>query len=99
MIITTLFQLFILRDHSLLRGKMLYTSKDDIENIGKLMQDIREEKISRNKNYFTLSKIKEHNLFKRAKLLISLVDDLNRTMKITGNKIDMSRQSNLIEIK
>ena len=77
----------------------MYTSKEDIEDIRALMQDITEGKISRNKNYFTLSKTHEFNLFKRAKLLMSLIEDLGRTAKITGNKIEVDRQGTTIEIK
>ncbi len=62
------------------------------------MTDIREGKISRNKNYFTLAKNKEFNRFKRAKLLVSLLEDLNRTAKITGNKIETTNKDGLIEI-
>ncbi len=76
----------------------MYTSKKDIEDISTLMQDIREGKFSRNKNYYTLAKADEFNRFKRAKLLISLIEDLNRTAKITGNKIEVSKQKDLIEI-
>ncbi|MCG8336782.1 MAG: hypothetical protein MJE63_19930 [Proteobacteria bacterium] len=77
----------------------MYSSKEDIEDISALMKDIQEGKISRNKNYFTLAKNKEFNRFKRAKLLISLLEDLNRTAKITGNKIEVARNEGLVEIK
>ncbi len=77
----------------------MYNSKNDIEDISILMQDIREGKISRNKNYYTLAKNKEFNLFKRAKLLLSLIEDLNRTAKIRGNTIEISRKDEQVEIK
>ncbi|MCP4753471.1 MAG: hypothetical protein GY866_21485 [Proteobacteria bacterium] len=63
------------------------------------MHDIQEGKISRNKNYYTLAKAKEFSRFKRAKLLISLIEDLKRTSAINGNKIEVEKNEGLIEIK
>ncbi len=65
----------------------MYTSKEDIEQISALMQDIQEGKISRNKNYYTLAKSKEYSRFKRAKLLISLLEDLEKTADVDQHQI------------
>lgn len=63
------------------------------------MDDIRSGRISRNKNYFTLSEVKALKRFRRAKLLMSLIDDLNRTSTVFGNKIEVERGKSLIEIR
>jgi len=76
-----------------------YTSESDIQEIGLLMNDIRSGRISRNKNYFTLAEVQAWNRFRRAKLLMSLVDDLNRTAAVAGNEIKVDRRVPLIEIK
>jgi len=76
----------------------LYTSKEDIDEISSLMRDIKDGKISRNKNYYTLAKSKEFNRYKRAKLLISLTEDLGRTAEITGNKIKIRKENGTVEI-
>ena len=67
----------------------MYTSKEDIEQISALMQDIQEGKISRNKNYYTLAKSKEYSRFKRAKLLISLLEDLEKTADVDKHRIQV----------
>ncbi len=76
----------------------MYNSKIDIEEIGDLMHNIRIGKISRNKNFYTLAEAKEFNRFKRAKLLISLLEDLNNTSTINGNRIEVNKNEDLIEI-
>jgi len=76
----------------------LYTSKPEINEICHLIEGIRDGRISRNKNFFTLSKAKEFKLFKRAKLLISLIEDLKRTDKIIGNRIETKLAENIIEV-
>lgn len=80
------------------QGVTLYTSKEDIEKISTLMQEIKEGKISRNKNYFTLAKAKEFNRFKRAKLLISLLEDLEKTADIEQHKIAVESRREGLEI-
>ncbi|MCP4298261.1 MAG: hypothetical protein GY786_21965 [Proteobacteria bacterium] len=73
----------------------MYTSKEDIEKISVLMRDIQEGKISRNKNYYTLAKSKEYSRFKRAKLLISLLEDLEKTRGVDCHEISIdSREGN-----
>ena len=76
----------------------MYTTKPDINEICYLIEGIREGRISRNKNFFTLSKAREFQLFKRAKLLISLIEDLKRTDKINGNRIEAKLAENIIEV-
>lgn len=62
------------------------------------MQDIQEGKISRNKNYYTLAKSKEYNRFKRAKLLISLIEDLEKTARVDGNSIEVDNKNDIVEV-
>jgi len=76
----------------------LYTSKEDIEKISTLMQDIQEGKISRNKNYYTLAKSKEYSRFKRAKLLISLLEDLEKTADINEHKIAIEAKRDAFQV-
>lgn len=76
----------------------MYTSPEDVKEIFVLMQDIREGKISRNKNYYTLAKSKEYNRFKRAKLLISLIEDLEKVAIVSGGKVDLGKNEDLVEV-
>jgi len=76
----------------------LYTAREDIEQISNLMHDLQEGRISRNKNYYTLAKSKEFNRFKRAKLLISLIEDLDKTAKVVGNLIKVDKVNDCIEV-
>ena len=77
----------------------MYSAHLDIQEIGSLIQDIQAGRISRNKNYFTLTEIKAYHRFKRAKLLISIINDLNKTAAVLGNKIRVDRGNELIEIQ
>lgn len=63
------------------------------------MDDIRSGRISRNKNYYTLTEVKAFQRFRRAKLLMSLIDDLNRTAIVNGNTIEVENGDPLVEIK
>lgn len=65
----------------------MYTNPTDIKELGLLMGDIAEGKVSRNKNFYTLARAKEYNRFRRAKLLLSLVEDLERTLEVPGNEV------------
>lgn len=76
----------------------MYTLSEDVKEISILMQDIREGKISRNKNYYTLAKSKEYNRFKRAKLLISLIEDLEKIVDVSGSKVSLDQKDDLIEV-
>lgn len=71
----------------------MYDSMNDIEEISLLMGDIQEGKVSRNKNFYTLAKAKEYNRFKRAKLLLSLLEDLEQTDQIEGSRIKVEAQT------
>ena len=62
------------------------------------MIDIQEGKISRNKNYYTLAKSKEYNRFKRAKLILSLKEDLDKAADIDGGKVDLNDSEKGIEV-
>lgn len=55
--------------------------------------------MSRNRNYFTLTEVTAYQRFRRAKLLISLIDDLNHTATIHGNTIEVKRAKALVEIQ
>jgi len=76
----------------------LYETSGDILKLSLLMGDILEGKISRNKNFYTLAKAKDYYRFKRAKLLLSLVEDLNRTIEVPGNEIGTHHQSDHVEV-
>ena len=76
----------------------MYNSEKDIQMISDLIVDIQEGKISRNKNYYTLAKSKEYNRFKRAKLILSLKEDLEKTVRVGGGKIEINRNDDTIEV-
>jgi hypothetical protein len=76
----------------------LYTSEEDIEKISSLMVDIQQGKISRNKNYYTLAKAEEYNRFRRAKLLISLLEDLEKARGIDSHKISIKSKQEQSEV-
>ncbi|OGH01828.1 MAG: hypothetical protein A2600_10560 [Candidatus Lambdaproteobacteria bacterium RIFOXYD1_FULL_56_27] len=76
----------------------MYETKGDIAKLDHLMLDIREGRVSRNKNFYTLARAQEYNCFKRAKLLLSLVEDLERTVLVPGNEIGTNRASNHVEV-
>ncbi len=77
----------------------MYSSQLDIQEISSLIHDIRSGRMSRNKNYFTLAEVKAYHQFKRAKLLISIIDDLNYTASVRGNKIEVEKGIDRIEIR
>ncbi|MDT8446465.1 MAG: hypothetical protein RRB13_06160 [bacterium] len=70
----------------------------EIEQLGLLMGDIAEGRVSRNKNFYTLARAKEYNRFKRAKLLLSLVEDLERTCEVPGNRIGADIIEDSVEV-
>ena len=76
----------------------MYENKGDIAKLEVLMLDIREGRVSRNKNYYTLARAKEYHRFKRAKLLLSLVEDLERTVLVPGNQISTSHEEGCVEV-
>lgn len=76
----------------------MYTSKEDIQKISSLIHDIRDGKISRNKNYFTLAKSKEYSCFKRAKLLLSLMEDLEKTAEAGGDSKVKVNGERIVEV-
>ncbi len=76
----------------------MYTAQEDIEKILELIVDIQDGKISRNKNYYTLAKSKEYNRFKRAKLLLSLQEDLEKTAVVEGGQINLGEIDNSIKV-
>ena len=77
----------------------MYSSDLDIQKINTLIEDIRSGRISRNKNYFTLTEVTAFSRFKRAKLLMSLIDDLNYTATVFGNNIEVVKGSTLFEVR
>jgi hypothetical protein len=76
----------------------VFHSQADITEIGNLIRDIQSGKISRNKNYYTLARMDAYQRFKRAKLLISLLDDINKTAAVAGNEIILDQQQDCVEI-
>jgi len=76
----------------------VYHTPADIKEIGDLMQDIQSGKVSRNKNYYTLAETGAYQRFKRAKLLISLVNDINNTAAVAENRIDVLDHADGVEI-
>lgn len=76
----------------------MYSSKKDIDKIGSLMKHIQEGKISRNKNFFQLRKLGEYKRFRRAKLFLSLLDDLRIISSIKGNTIEVIEESENVQI-
>ena len=76
----------------------MYSSKEDIQKILELIVDIQEGKISRNKNYYTLAKSKEYNRFKRAKLILSLKEDLEKAKDVGGGTIELNSLEQGIEV-
>jgi len=81
------------------QGAALYSSNLDIQEISSLITDIRSGRRSRNKNFFILAEVKAYLQFRRAKLLMSLIDDLNHTATIQGNKIEVQPRNELIEVR
>ncbi len=75
------------------------SSELDVQEISNLIDDILAGRISRNKNYFTLTEVREFHRFKRAKLLMSIIDDLNHTATVSGNKIEVRKGDVLVEIR
>ncbi len=77
----------------------MYSSQSDIQKINSLIHDIQAGRVSRNKNYFTLAEAKAYHQFKRAKLLISIINDLNFTASVAGNTIELEKEDKMIEIR
>ena len=76
----------------------MYCSPSDIQAIRSLMSDIKAGRISRNKNFFTLAKEEEFQRFKRAKLLLSLLSDLESTSLVQGNSMGIETKPNQVEV-
>ena len=76
----------------------MYQSHGDIKELSLLMVNILEGKVSRNKNFYTLAKAKEYHRFKRAKLLLSLVEDLEQAIDVPGYEIGTHYQPDCVEI-
>ena len=77
----------------------MYNSEEDIRMILDLIVDIQEGKISRNKNYYTLAKSKEYKRFKRAKLILSLKEDLEKTKSVGVGKIEVNQDNGNVVVK
>lgn len=69
----------------------MFETHKDIEEVQDLMTGIASGQISRNKNFDTLTKKREYSRFKRAKLLISILDDLEISQETQGSKIEVSQ--------
>ena len=55
------------------------------------MTGIATGEISRNKNFYSLSRLKEFNRFKRAKLFISLVEDIKIANESQGSRVEVTQ--------
>ncbi|MDX2471605.1 MAG: hypothetical protein QNL04_13625, partial [SAR324 cluster bacterium] len=69
----------------------MFESQKDIKELQSLMTGIASGEISRNKNFDSLKKKREYSCFKRAKLLISVLEDLKVTQETQGCKIEVLR--------
>ena len=69
---------------------VLFTTKGDIEELQVLMTGIAKGEISRNKNFYSLTRLREFNRFKRAKLFISLVEDIKKAKEYQGSKVEVT---------
>ena len=77
----------------------MYTAEKDIEKIRDLMHSVQKGTVSRNKNFYILKeKKKENSLFRRAKLFLSLLNDLDSTMVIENHRIWITPQQENYEI-
>ena len=76
----------------------MYNSKKDIDKIDSLMKHIQDGKVSRNKHFFQLLKLGEYRRFRRAKLFLSLLDDLRVTSSVRGNTIEIIEESENVQI-
>lgn len=72
---------------------------DSSEELKELMVNIESGKTSRNKNYFRFLETEALQRFKRAKLLLSIINDIDRASKIDGNQIDLRPGEHNIEIR
>jgi len=76
----------------------MYEKKGDISILNRLMLDISQRRVSRNRNFYTLAQPTEHRRFKRAKLLLSIVEDIKRTVTIPGYKVQTQQVHGAVEL-
>jgi len=76
----------------------MYEKQGDIAVLNSLMLDISERKVSRNRNYFTFAQPQEHRRFRRAKLLLSLVEDIKRTILSPGHQVQTHMVKGCVEL-
>ena len=76
----------------------VYWDKGDLVVLGLLMLDITEGRASRNKNFYSLTNKRERRRFKRAKLLLSLSNDLIEASQIPGNQIGTHCTGDIVEV-
>ena len=67
----------------------MFENQKDIKEIQSLMAGITSGTVSRNKNFDSLTKKREYSRFKRAKLLISVLDDLEKSQETQGSTIEV----------
>lgn len=78
---------------------MRFSTKKDIEEIITYMEGVHTGRISRNKNYYTLLESNNNQkLFRRAKLFVSLIRDIEETSHVMGNKIWVDKVEDEIEV-
>jgi len=76
----------------------LYKAKKDIDKIGTMMKHIQEGKLSRNKHFFSLKRITEYRCFRRAKLFLSVLEDLRTTSSVEGNSIEIIEKQDQVQL-
>ena len=75
------------------------SSEIEIHAISSLIDEIRSGRISRNKNFFTFNEAQKFKQYKRAKLLMSVIEDLKQTANVTGNEIVVKKEESRVEIR
>lgn len=63
------------------------------------MKHIQEGKVSRNRHFLKLRKLSEYKKFRRAKLFLSLLDDLRSTAAVKGNSIEIIEECDLVQVR
>ena len=76
----------------------MYSNEEDVNQILNLMKGLQEGSISRNKNFYTFAEIGEFNRFKRAKLFLSLIEDINSTEQIKDSRVWVNDKEELLEV-
>lgn len=65
----------------------MYGAPEDVRKIKEMIENVQGGKISRNRNYYTLEEVGQYNRFKRAKLFLSLMDDIEVASQQEASRI------------